>query len=155
MAAALLATAVVACAGSTDPATVAPLPEASPGQIRALLSDSEMPVVLNVWGSWCIPCRSEAPLLHEASTRFAGRVRFVGIDVRDSQDGAAGFIAEFGLEFENYFDPSSQIPADLGGFGVPLTFFFRPGGELVARHDGVIDERTLALQIDELVAGAG
>jgi hypothetical protein len=43
------------------------------------------------------------------------------------------------------------VPATFGGFGVPLTFFFAPGGELSYLHSGVIDERTLALQIDELL----
>jgi hypothetical protein len=81
-------------------------------------------------------------------------VRFIGLNVRDDQTGARGFIAEFfpTAPIEHLADPSGAIPIDLGGNrGVPLTFFFDSNGELVELHSGVIDERTLALQIDEIV----
>jgi cytochrome c biogenesis protein CcmG/thiol:disulfide interchange protein DsbE len=146
---------VSACASATvDPGTIDPLAPTTPADVRQLLAASDQPVVLNVWASWCAPCRSEAPLLRSAHTEYGDVVTFLGIDVRDSQDGARSFIAEFGLEgFTHLFDASGAVPDDLGGFGVPLTFFFAPGGELVAMHSGVIDERTLALQIDEITAG--
>ncbi len=148
---------VGACTGATvDPAGIDPLPPTDAAAVRSLLADSEQPVVLNVWASWCTPCRSEAPLLRQAHQQFGDRVRFVGIDVRDSQDGARSFIAEFGLDgYEHFFDRPGAVPAALGGFGVPLTFFYAPGGSLVRLHSGVIDERTLALQIDELIRGGG
>lgn len=122
--------------------------------MEALLLASERPMVVNVWASWCAPCRSEAPLLRTAAGRWDDEVEFLGIDVRDDQAGARAFIAEFGLDgFEHRFDAPGAVPAALGGSGVPLTFFFRPGGELAHLHRGVIDERTLALWIDELLAG--
>ena len=144
---------LVACGGrSVSIADIEPLEPTNPDAIQALLADSEQPVVLNVWASWCGPCRSEAPLLRAANEEFGQQVRFIGVDVRDSQDGARTFIAEFGLNgFRHFFDRDGAVPAALRGFGVPLTFFFAPGGELVHLHNGVIDERTLALQIDELL----
>jgi cytochrome c biogenesis protein CcmG/thiol:disulfide interchange protein DsbE len=124
--------------------------------MTALLAASDRPVVLNVWASWCIPCRSEAPLLRQAQAEFGNRVRFIGVDLRDQQDAARAFIAEFGLAaFEHYFDASGGVPADLGAVGVPHTFFFAPGGDLVFHHAGVIDEGALALQIDELLRREG
>lgn len=134
------------------PADAEPIPSLSVAQFEALVAKSDRPLVVNVWASWCVPCRSEAPLLRAAHESFGDRIRFVGIDVRDSQEGALAFIAEFGIPYQNYFDREGAIPAALGGFGVPLTYFFAPGGELVYYQPGVIDERTLALQIDELLA---
>lgn len=153
----LLATALVAtaCGNQSADRTTATgeLPPTSPAQMEELLAASDRPVVLNVWASWCIPCRSEAPLLRAAHESLGDRVRFIGVDVADDQGAAQEFIAEFGITFENYFDPDRSIPASLSRTGVPLTFFFRPGGELSYAHPGVIDERTLALHIDELLAG--
>lgn len=148
-----LAVAISACRSpSADPSAVPELPAASPADVTGLLAGSARPVVVNVWASWCAPCRSEAALLRQAEAKWGDRVRFLGIDVRDDQAGARSFIAEFGLDgFEHLFDPEGRIPAALGGVGVPHTYFFAPGGELVRLHNGVIDERTLALQIDELL----
>jgi len=152
----LLLTLVIAgCSqGSVPVADVAPLPPTSADAISGLLASSQQPVVLNVWAGWCVPCRSEAPLLRRAAEAHAGEIRFVGIDVRDDQSSARAFIAEFGLTMlEHYFDPTGAVPAALGGRGVPITFFFAAGGRQVSVHHGVIDERSLALAIDDLLRG--
>jgi thiol-disulfide isomerase/thioredoxin len=145
---------VSACSPGGDPDAVGELPVVSAEEMDALLDQATRPVVLNVWASWCIPCRSEAPLLREAHSRFGDRVRFVGLDIQDSQANARAFLDEFGLtDFEHYFDATGAVSNSLGGRGVPVTFFYRPGGQLFDTHFGVIDERTLALNIDELLAG--
>lgn len=149
---ALIATACAAApVGDADPP-----PPTTADEVRTLLAESSDPIVLNVWASWCVPCRSEAPLLSRASERYEGEVRMIGLNVRDAPGGAAGFISEFfpDAAIEQYADAGGTIPVELGGSrGVPLTFFYDPGGELSFLHYGVIDERTLALQIDELVNG--
>lgn len=103
-----------------------------------------------MWASWCLPCRSEAPLLDQAHAEYGDRIEFLGVDVQDSQAGAKEFLAEFGLEFLQFSDRDRAIPNHYGGFGTPITFFFAPHGELVRVHNGVIDERTLAVNIDDL-----
>lgn len=149
---------ISACSPSVDVADVPELPAATSTEVASLIAGSEEPIVLNVWASWCIPCRSEGPLLSRAAREFEDRVRFVGINVRDTQDGARRFIAEFfpDTPIDHWFDAGGNVPVDLGGSrAVPLTFFYAPGGELTDLHTGVLDERTLALQIDELLARGG
>jgi thiol-disulfide isomerase/thioredoxin len=147
---------LIACSGPTvDASGVPDLPVVTPEEVTTLLDASEQPVVLNVWASWCTPCRSEAPLLSRAAHEFADSVTFVGVDVRDGMEGARTFIAEFLADapIAHLYDRPGDVPVALGGTnGVPLTFFYAAGGELVYLHPGVIDERTLALQIDEILA---
>lgn len=145
-----------ACSASEPVEGIDPPTPVTSREVQDLLASSPEPIVLNVWASWCTPCRSEAPLLGRAASEFDDEVAFVGLDVRDTPDGAAAFIAEFfpDAPITHLADSSGQIPSELGGSrGVPLTFFYRVGGELSYLHFGVIDERTLALQIDELVNG--
>ena len=146
-----LALVVVAC-GSDTAVDGPPLEELSPARLEAILSEEARPSVVNIWASWCLPCRSEAPLLRTAHESLGDDIRFIGVAVADRQGDARAFLAEFDLTFENYFDPGRQIPGSLGRTGVPLTFFFDQAGELVHAHAGVIDERTLAIQLDELLA---
>lgn len=144
---------VVACGSDAQaPPDADPIPSLNVAEFRDMLETSDQPLVVNVWASWCGPCRSEAPLLRQAHERYGDRIRFVGIDVQDVQGPALEFLAEFGITYDNFFDPDGAIPASLGGFGVPLTYFFAAGGEQVYLQSGVIDERTLALQVDELLA---
>ena len=144
-----------ACGGAEiDVSEVPELPPTTADELIAQLQQSPDPVIVNVWASWCIPCRSEAPLLERAAQQ--SDVRFIGLNVQDDQEGARRFIAEFfpSAPIEHLIDTSGDVPVALGGTrGVPLTFFFAPGGELIKLHTGVIDERTLALQIDEIAAG--
>ncbi len=149
------AVALTGCGAGDSQPIGSPLPPTDAAEVLALLESTTQPVIINVWASWCIPCRSEAPLLERAHAQFGDDVRFLGVNVADTQDGARRFIAEFGLSFENLFDAPRSVPAALGGSGVPLTYFFAPGGELVHFQPGVIDERTLALQLDELLQRRG
>lgn len=151
----VLALLLAACSQGTA-VDADPPPPITTAEVTTLLEHSTVPVVVNVWASWCVPCRSEAPLLSRASNQYDGEVLMVGLNVRDTPSGAAGFITEFFSDaaIEHVADSAGGIPIDLGGSrGVPLTFFYHPGGELSYLHYGVIDERTLALQIDELVNG--
>lgn len=149
----ILALALAACSGNpTDVQSVPELPETDAESFATHLESLDQPAVVNVWASWCLPCRSEAPLLDQANAAYGNEIAFIGIDVADTQDDAREFLAEFGLDFDHFFDPDREIPQAYNGFGTPITFFFGPGGELLATHNGVIDERTLALNIDELLA---
>lgn len=143
------------CGGAGIPASaVGDMPLVTPEGLEAELSAAARPAVVNVWASWCAPCRSEAPLLRAAAAEWGDRVSFIGIDVRDTQEGGREFIADFGLTaLDHRFDPSGAVPRSWGGVGVPLTYFVAAGGDIVHLHRGVIDERTLALWLDVLMDG--
>lgn len=148
---------LVSCGGSgVGPVSPqrADLPAITGPELERHLSESSRPAVVNVWASWCLPCRAEAPLLNDAFAEYGDRIEFIGIDVQDTQAGAKGFLDEFGLGFDHFFDPGRSVPRHFGGIGIPITFFFEPGGHLARTHNGVIDERTLAIHIDELLITA-
>jgi cytochrome c biogenesis protein CcmG/thiol:disulfide interchange protein DsbE len=149
----LLVAAMFASCGGPDADTsgVPDLPEMTADEFAAKLAALDRPAVVNVWASWCIPCRSEAPLLNAAFEAHGTEIEFIGVDVQDNQSDAKAFLAEFGLGFEHVFDRNRSIPNRFAGFGTPITFFFGSGGELVTTHNGIIDERGLALGIDELL----
>lgn len=147
---------LAACGGAATSAPTVPgdradLPATTSDEFEAHLADLDRPAVVNVWASWCLPCRSEAPLLNQASERYGEEIEFIGVNVTDNQSDAKAFLAEFGLPFDHFFDRDRQVPNFYGGIGIPITFFFAPNGELVKAHNGILDDRTLALNIDELL----
>lgn len=85
------------------------------------------PLIVNFFGSWCPPCNSEAPELAAFARENAGAVQFVGIAVNDTRDAAAGFMAEYGLDFPVVLDDKS-LSARYGITGVPTTIFFAADG---------------------------
>ena len=149
-----LAAVLAACGGGDASGPNFPdLPEASPDEVVAFVVDDGRPAVVNVWASWCGPCRAEAPLLTEAHGEYGDDVLFVGVDVQDSQAGAKSFIEEYGLDFQHFFDPDKAVPAQFGGFGVPITYFVSADGEIVETHTGILDERSLVEGIENLLTG--
>jgi cytochrome c biogenesis protein CcmG, thiol:disulfide interchange protein DsbE len=144
---------LVACSSDATETTVVPIPETDPATFQQLLAELDRPAVVNVWASWCLPCRDEAPLLQAAHEQYGDQIEFIGLDIEDAQPAGRAFIREFGLTFAHYFDFEGAVPAALGGIGVPRTYFFAPGGELVTLHNGVIDEETLAIHIEQLLDG--
>lgn len=80
-----------------------------PGTTVSLARYPHQVVVLNIWGSWCGPCRSEAADLVRVANATASRgVRFVGIDVRDARTAGADFARDFGLTYPSIFDPPGR-----------------------------------------------
>lgn len=151
---AALAIVLAACGGGdgTETSNRPDLPETSAAEFEQHLAGIDRPAVVNVWASWCLPCRSEAPLLNTAFEEYGSEIEFIGVDVADNQEDAKEFLDEFGLDFDHFFDRDREVPSFYGGIGTPITFFFGPQGELVSTHNGVVDDRTLALNIDELLS---
>lgn len=97
------------------------------------------PIVLNVWASWCIPCREEAPLLEQEWRRAQTRgVLFLGLNVQDLIGDAREFVREFGLTFPHVREPENRTARRYGATGLPETFFISPSGRVVAHVIGVV-----------------
>jgi thiol-disulfide isomerase/thioredoxin len=85
---------------------------------------------VNIWGSWCPPCRVEAPDLSRVSREFEGRVQFLGVDILDDRESARDFILEFDWQYPSVFDPDGEIRDRLGYVGQPVTIIYDRYGEV-------------------------
>jgi cytochrome c biogenesis protein CcmG/thiol:disulfide interchange protein DsbE len=97
-------------------------------------------VVLNVWASWCLPCKEEAPFLEQVwrESRDDGLV-VVGLDAKDFRRDARRFVERYGLTFPIVFDGPGD---ELGGYGVtgfPETFVLDREGRVVEAFAGAVD----------------
>lgn len=114
-------------------------------------------VVLNVWASWCAPCRAEAPVLAQTSDDLADEgVLFVGLDTRDSDAAAQGFIDRFGIEYPNVIDRDGRLQllfADsLPPQAIPSTVVIDRQGRVAGRILGKASQSTLLALIEPLAA---
>ncbi len=117
-------------------------------------------VVVNVWGSWCGPCRTEAPDLAKASRdTYDDGARFVGIDTRDTDDAARAFTRTFKVPYPSVIDRNGKLLLAFNGVipisAVPSTVVIDPDGRIAATVTGKIDYSTLTGLIDNLSAAGG
>jgi peroxiredoxin len=113
-------------------------------------------VVLNVWASWCAPCRAEAPELQEVWEEFEGDgVQFVGLDTRDSDAAARAFVETYGITYPNVIDRDGQLQlrfADtLPPQAIPSTLVIDQQGRVAARALGRVSASSLRALIEPLL----
>ena len=95
------------------------------------------PVVVNVWASWCGPCRFEFPAFQELAAEYGKRVAFLGIDSEDSDDAARTFLEQAPVPYPSYTDPDKEIANSIGAsLGLPDTAFYDRRGKLVHLKQG-------------------
>lgn len=116
-------------------------------------------VVLNVWGSWCTPCRAEAPHFAKVAKETKDKgVEFVGINTRDNSKGPAiKFEEEWGVEYPSLFDPIGKLllrfpKGSLNPQLIPSTIVIDREGKLAARYVGGVNAKRLHQMIDPLIA---
>jgi cytochrome c biogenesis protein CcmG, thiol:disulfide interchange protein DsbE len=96
------------------------------------------PTVLNLWGSWCTPCRDELPLLQQFADVAGDRVRVLGVISKDGVPQAESFAADAGVTFPSAFDGEGELMADLGLNVLPFTAFLDADGRLAFSQLGPI-----------------
>lgn len=127
------------------------------GQRFSLAADHGTVVVLNFWGSWCPPCRREAPAL-AALARFFQRdqVHFVGVDMRDSVPNAQAFERTFGIGYPSLNDPGDQVALAFDGSvppsAIPTTLLIDRTGHVAARIVGGVSYSGLKALIARVLA---
>lgn len=136
--------------GPARPLPQQPLTTARLGEFTEIVSGLRgRPVVVNVWASWCPPCRAEARLLERTANEYEGRVQFLGVATRDREPDADAFIDRFDVSYPNLFDRDGSIRRFLGLRGLPTTYVFDGNGRLVAEVVGGVTEQSLAARLDD------
>ncbi len=103
-------------------------------QLRALRG---YPVVVNMWASWCEPCRRELPLFQREAVKRGATVAFLGVNVEDARDAALKLAARYPLPYPSFSDPRYNITAGrFAARGLPVTAFYDAKGKRVAVRQG-------------------
>ncbi len=164
----MLATALGACIGSPaptpgdtagqggTPVALPSSPEVLPlidvaGYTQLLRQLHGTPVVVNVWASWCGPCKDEAPLLRQGALDNPN-VQFLGVDIQDSRGGAIGFIRRYAIPYPSVFDPPAALRTNLGLIGQPDTLFYGANGVLLSQVIGPLTRSTLDQNLAKITA---
>ena len=146
---------LAACPGQTDEPAAggAALPDLAfdcPGGGQLDLARAPgVPTVVNLWGSWCTPCREELPLLQEFADAAGDRVRVVGLISKDGVPQADSFAVDAGVTLPNAFDGEGELMAELGLNGLPYTAFISADGTLAHSELGPVES---VAELEALVA---
>jgi thiol-disulfide isomerase/thioredoxin len=130
------------------------------GATFRLSADRGDVVVMSFWGSWCTPCREEAPALGALARLFsASDVRFVGIDIRDNPASAEAFMRTFRIGYPSVNDPNDAIALDFSGTvppaGIPTTLVIDRRGRIAARIVGQVSYTGLKALLTQIAAERG
>ncbi|MGW7304503.1 TlpA family protein disulfide reductase [Streptomyces sp. NPDC054835] len=117
-------------------------------------------VVLNVWGSWCPPCRAEAPHFAKVAKDLKAKgVEFVGINTRDpNKQPALSFEEDYGVPYPSFYDPAGKLivsgfpKGTLNPQAIPSTVVLDKDGKVAARSLMALDETKLRSMIEPLIA---
>lgn len=125
--------------------------DGQPFDLTDHLDTDGRPVFLNLWASWCGPCRAEMPAINTASLRHP-EVLFVGVAVKDDIDDAAAFAEEIGVSYTIALDDGT-VEDEYPVLGLPGSFFINSDGTIAKRHFGLVTVDSIDEDIAELFGG--
>jgi cytochrome c biogenesis protein CcmG, thiol:disulfide interchange protein DsbE len=109
-------------------------------------------VLVNLWASWCVPCRQEAPVLERFQRRFREReVTVLGIDVQDNSDDALAFLRDHPTTYPQLRSVGDERSDAFGSTGVPENFLVDPRGRLALIWRGPVDDRFLRERVVPII----
>lgn len=117
-------------------------------------------VAMNLWASWCAPCRAEAPALSQVSSELAGKgVQFIGLNTRDQRPAADAFIRRFQVGYPNIADNKGEIQLSFRGTlpptATPSTILIDKQGRVAGRILGEVERGELREMLTQLAAEPG
>jgi thiol-disulfide isomerase/thioredoxin len=148
-----LAVTLAACSGDDGGSdaelpdlTMAPMAEGGPSLDLATLTG---PAVVNLWATWCGPCRRELPAFQEVSASRPD-VRFIGIDIGEDAAKAQAYLDELGVTFDQFVDEDGGLTDAIGAASLPVTMVIAADGSVATEHLGPMSVDELHDAIDAL-----
>ena len=103
--------------------------------------------LINIWSSWCVPCREEHPIL----MKLKDKIKIYGINYKDKKTNATAFLNKLGNPF--YFtgsDKDGSVSIEIGAYGIPETYVVNSQGLIVFKHVGPLNKK-IYLRISEMI----
>ena len=128
-------------------------------QLSSILAEGR-PVILNFWAGACPPCRKEMPDLQRVYELHKDRITLVGVDGGPflglgTTAEAEQLVADMGVTYPTGAIDDPEVIRDYGVLGMPITYFIKPDGEIVARRMGLLTREKLDSMVEDLLARSG
>jgi thiol-disulfide isomerase/thioredoxin len=140
-----------ACGGSGSSADSLPalaLPNLRTDEVLQL-DELDGPAVVNLWATWCAPCRRELPDFEDVHREMGDEVRFIGVNIGDRPGDATAFLDSLGITFDQYLDVDGALNGALGTATLPVTVVTNADGEITTMHAGPMDAAELIEAIEQ------
>ena len=125
------------------------------GTSGAQLGALQGPMIVNVWGSWCGPCKEEIPILRSFYEKTKDKVALIGVDVEEASiDDGRRFVEENGITWPNLYDSDGRS-SEYFGLGVPVTWFIAADGSVAGKKIGVFKNEIELITLTNKYLGVG
>lgn len=152
------ATTIAGCGNGRDTSTVMPhieltsvVAEGSSASSTVMADEVHGPALINLWATWCGPCRTEMPAFQSVADESPPGVAIMGVNEGDDATAASAFLQDVGVRFGQFLDPDGALIDKLRIAGLPATIVLNADGDIVSVHSGALDEAG----IRALIATAG